>query len=277
MDDTGTVLALLEIEQRLDALRITLGHVRRNVWVSIGTGLGALSVFMGSLAFASARIMNRRRRQAESMLGALLRVQDEERSRTVGALHDDIGQPLYRLLYGLEVSRSKLGDEHPVSGELDNLEGLVRNIDRTLRAELKLLHSGVAEDLGLVPALTELVDATRAETELDVDLRVDLEEEPFLEEVPRSALLRAAREGLMNVRKHAGATRASVTVSSDRSRVLLEVSDNGRGARHGEGLGLTTTRERLESIGGGLRVRGQRGAGTVFRAWVPRHSAEEET
>jgi signal transduction histidine kinase len=277
VDSSGGVLGLLEIEQRLDTLKTTLGHVRRNLWVSIGTGVGVLSVFIGSLAFASARIMNRRRRQTERILGSLLRVQDEERRRTVGALHDDIGQPLYRLLYGLQGSRSQLGAEHPASGELGNLEELARDIERTLRAELKLLHSGVPEDLPLVPALRELVDATRAETGQQIELRVELKQDPALEAVTKSALLRAAREGLINVRKHAEATSASVTVSADRTRVVVEVSDNGNGTRGSEGLGLATTRERLESIGGGLRVRGQRGTGTTFRAWVPLRLDEGES
>lgn len=269
VNGSDEVLALLEIEQRLDTLQLTLGRVRRNVWVSIGTGLGTLSVFMGSLTLAGARIMNRRRRQAERILGSLLQIQDEERRRTVGALHDDIGQPLYRLLYGLEDSRSQLGAENPVSGELGRLEELVRDVDRTLRTELKLLHTGVPEDLSLLPAFTALVDATRTETGLQVELRWDLKQEPSLEEVAKSALLRAAREGLTNVRKHAQATSASVSVSADRSRVIVKVSDNGKGTRGLEGLGLATTRERLESIGGGLRVRRHKAAGTMFRAWVP--------
>jgi signal transduction histidine kinase len=58
-----------------------------------------------------------------------------------------------------------------------------------------------------------------------------------------------------------------VRVSKD--SVVLEVEDDGVGLAGTPGLGLTTTRERLEAIGGGLQVRSGRTGGTRFRAWVP--------
>ncbi|MFQ5555450.1 MAG: sensor histidine kinase [Acidimicrobiia bacterium] len=266
--DAGrTVTGVFEVEQRVDALNTTLGHVRRNVWISIGTGIGVLMIFMGSLAIAGARALNRRRRQAETLLGDLLRAQEAERSRIVGALHDEVGQPLYRLLYGLEGSRAKVDDPELVAGELIRLEKIVREVDRTLRAELRLLHHGEVEAVGLGPALRELVDATKAETDIEIELDLALNGGPS--PVPSTALFRAAQEGLINVRKHSDATTVSVRVWRDSSRAVLEIADNGIGARSPEGLGLTTTRERLDAIGGGLSLRLGSGGGTVLRAWVP--------
>lgn len=266
-DAHGAVIGAFEVEQQVDTLNDTLTHVGRSVWITIGSGLLLLGAFMLSLLLARARAVNRRRRHVESLVGELLTVQEEERRRIVGALHDDIGQPLYRLLYGLEGGKARLPEDSPVREELDNLEGIVRGVDSTLRSELRLLHRGLAEDLGLEAALTRLVDATRDETGLTIDLSFDVHAE--LEPVPRTALLRAAQEALINVRKHAGATGVSVVAREEGKKTIIEVSDDGSGVKGPEGLGLTTTRERLESIGGGVELEPMKEGGTMLRAWVP--------
>jgi len=266
-DPSGRIIGAFEVEQRIDTLRETQRRVGASVWLTIGSGLLLLGGFMLALLLARARAFNRRRRQAESLVGELLTTQDSERRRIVGALHDDIGQPLYRLLYGLEGSRSRLSPDEPVREELDRLEGVVRDIDTTLRGELHLLHHGLAEDLGVEAALAELADATRQETGLAIDLSVEIAQEP--DPIPRSALLRAAQEAVTNVRKHSGASMMSVDVWQEDREVILEIIDDGSGVKGPKGLGLTTTAERLESIGGGVDVSRRREGGTVFRAWVP--------
>ena len=268
-DTSGQTVGLFEVEQSVDALDATLRHVERNVWLAIGTGIGLLGVFMGSLTITSARILNRRRRQAETLLGTLFRAQEEERRRTVGALHDDVGQPLYRLLYGLEGSRAKLPSDHPVRSELEHLSQLTRDIDRTLRSELRSLHQGVEEDLDLPAALEQFVGTTRKETDLDIEVRIENGALPPMALPARIALVHAAREGVTNIRKHAGATHAVLTLGTNHREVTLTVEDDGVGVRAPEGLGLVTTRERLEALGGTLRVTPSRRKGTVLRASVP--------
>lgn len=266
-DAGGEVVGLFEVEQAVDSLDATIGRVRRNVWASIGIGLGVLTVFMGSLTIANAHVLSRRRRQAEELLAALLRAQEDERRRVVGALHDDVGQPLYRILYGLQGSRAKLDPDHHVAAELASLESLVRQVDRTLRQELRLLHHSVAEDVGLAAALQALVEATRRETDLDVELELDVAGE--LPPRTSAVLYRAAQEGLTNARKHSGAGRVSIRLARSDGLVVLEVEDDGDGAGGSEGIGLATTRERLEAVGGGFAVDQRRGAGTRLRAWIP--------
>jgi len=172
---------VFEIEQRTDLLEGALGRIERNVWFSIAIGLGVLGVFLGALALARARDLNRRRRQAERILGDLLRAQEEERRRIVGSLHDDIGQPLYRLLYGLEGTVARMGPDDPLGDEVRDLTELVHQVDGTLRAELRMLHRGLLADLGLNDALSDLVATVRDESGLDVDLDVEVAAETFQE------------------------------------------------------------------------------------------------
>jgi signal transduction histidine kinase len=273
LDVGGEISYVVEVEQDVSALNAALGRIARNVWISIGTGVGALGLFMGVLAVARARNLNERRRQAESLLRSSFAAQETERRRVVGALHDDVGQPLYRLLYGLEGSRAKLGSEDPVADELDRLEDIARDIDRTLRRELRLLHHGLAADAGLETAISDLVELTRRETDLDLSATVSLEWEPGT--VQRTALYRAAQEAVTNVRKHADARRVAIVIRTDRNRVSLEVVDDGIGVAGGPGLGLTTTRERFEALGGSAATTRLPDGGTSFSAWLPRPLEEE--
>jgi len=263
----GRVVGVFEVEQRASTLNTHLGHIRRNVWLSISIGLGVLAVFLGSLVLAGARASNKRRRQAEAMLGQMARAREVERKRIVGALHGEIGQPLYRLLYGLEGSVTKLDQPEALEGELIRLVGVVRDLDTTLRAELSLLHHGAVEVVGLEPALAELVETTRAETGLEIDLEVDLD--GGLAPELGAALFWAAEEGVTNVRKHASASKLQLQVSIVDNAATLLVRDDGVGVHGPEGLGLVTVGERLDSIGGGLILDANKGGGTVMRAWVP--------
>ena len=129
------------------------------------------------------------------------------------------------------------------------------------------MHEGNEAEAGLAPAIKDLVELTRLETGLNVDVDVNLEIEP--EPVQRAALYRAAREGLTNARRHSGAERIHVELTGNASVVGIEVIDDGTGGRIQPGLGLTTTKERLEAIGGGMAVIARKGVGTRFRAWVP--------
>lgn len=267
--DTGEIVGLFEVEQRTDTLDASLRNVRRVVWIAIGTGVGLLFVFMATLLMAAMRAFRRRREQAERLLAALFRAQEEERHRIVGALHDDIGQTLFRLLYGLEGSRALLAVDHPAREELTHLAEITRDIDRTLRSELRVLHRGIDEQLGLRDALEQLVDDATSESELDIDLDIDAGDPPPLGTAARSALVQAAREAITNVRKHAAATHVDVEVRYGPRTVIVTVRDDGSGVRSAEGLGLVTTRERLDALGGSLKVSSIRGRGTTFRATMP--------
>jgi signal transduction histidine kinase len=157
--------------------------------------------------------------------------------------------------------------DDPVADELERLEGVVRDVDKTLRRELRILHEGLAADAGLDTAVSDLVELTRRETDLDVAAAVDLEWNPT--SIQRTALYRAAQEAVMNVRKHAGATRVRIRLRTERDRVVLDVEDDGVGVAAEPGLGLTTTKERFQALGGDVAVSKLRGGGTRFRCWLP--------
>jgi two-component system NarL family sensor kinase len=267
LDESGAVGAVVEVEQDVAGLNAALDRIARNVWLSIGIGLAVLGVFMTALGVARAREANRRRRQVEGLLQSSYRTQEEERRRIVGALHDDIGQPMYRVLYGLEGSRARLRDDDPMAEELDHLQDVVRSMDDILRRELRILQVELAADTGLVSALADLVDVTRRETDLDITFTVNVAGQPSQEQ--SIEIYRAAREALTNVRKHARADRVTMAVYEDQDHILLDVVDNGIGSAADPALGLSMTRQRFKTLGGNIDVSAPSNGGTLFRAWLP--------
>jgi signal transduction histidine kinase len=256
-----------ELYERSGPLLHTVNDIRRYVFISVGVGVGLLGILLAILIIRHGVHTMRRQRQTERLLGDLIRIQDEERSRIIGSLHDDVGQPLYRILFGLEECRGRVGPESQVAAELLHIEELARSVDSHLRSELRLLDAGITGELDLVSGLRALAAVTEAEAGISVDLETS--GSVALPPVYRSALLRAAHEGVINVRKHAYANEVKITVSQRGDMVWLEVADDGVGLTGGKGLGIVTTTERLEAIGGGLKVTRRRTGGTLFQAWVP--------
>jgi signal transduction histidine kinase len=255
-----------EVHQSAASFDEVLARVRRNVWLSISMGLGSLTVAMGAFTWADARSDERRRRDVERLLRELLRAEDRERRRVVGALHDDVGQPLYRLLYGLEGCRARVGGAVQIERELEGLTALVRDIDRTLRAELHNLHRSSLDVLDLRSALEAIAADWRERTDLTVDVHASVSPEPPA--VIRAMLVRTVEEALLNVRKHARASAVVIHARADTRSASVEVADDGRGPAGGRGLGLAVAAERLQAIGGKLALEGRSPHGTVLRASV---------
>jgi signal transduction histidine kinase len=265
-DGTGEVGAVFEVYQRLEPLRQTLDEVRAAAWIRIGTGLGALSVFMGALTLVTVRGVERRRSQSEALLRRSLEIREAERIRLANALHDDVGQPLYRLVFGLDALRQANLSEERAGEELARLRAIVNDIDATLRGELRDLqrspvaHRGLEAALldlrspeGVVPSVFVSVDETAGGSTGEVD----------------EVIYRAAREAVSNALRHAGGSEIEVRLDASGSETVMSVSDNGRWSEGAEGLGLATTRALVEGLGGRLELSRRRSGGTVLTVRMP--------
>jgi signal transduction histidine kinase len=146
----------------------------------------------------------------------------------------------------------------------------VRRSVRTLRAELPPLR--------LRAALTELVGAaTHVPPGPAVSLAVEGDEDGY-DDAVLGALYRAAQEGITNARRHAGASRISVSVALDGVGARLVVADDGRGFEAGrEGFGLLGMRERVQLVGGRVELDTGPGNGTRLTVTVPRAVPEGES
>jgi signal transduction histidine kinase len=147
--------------------------------------------------------------------------------------------------------------------EIDNLSALI--------AELR---PPALDQIGLVAALHGLADRKGREGGLAIDVLVRLggEDGGRLPGDLESTLYRIVQEALSNVGKHAGASRAEVLVERDGDRIEVAVRDDGGGfdpPAAGGGFGLTGMRERVELVGGELRIESEPGRGTAVLARIP--------
>lgn len=267
--DSGSqgIEMVFEVYELADNLVETVANIRVAVWAALGLGAIALLLALTIAAIANARSERRQRAQSERLISQLLEIREDERTRIIGALHDDIGQPLYRIMFGLQASRTMVEQGSEVEVELDRLDALVRNVDATLRSELTTLRDEPGIEIDLELALAELVEVMESETNLNIDFVSDVDS--ILPLAHRATLYRAAREALTNVDRHAHADNVTVRLVEGRDSTMVEVIDDGAGTMGPAGLGLTTTRDRIEAIGGGVDITDAKGGGTRFIAWVP--------
>ncbi len=269
----GQITAVFEVYQRLEPFNETLGGVRASTWVRIGSGLGVLALFMGALTLVTLRGVERRRRESEVLLRRSLEVREAERVRLATALHDDVGQPLYRLLYGLEALQDSQLDPSDAAAETERLGDLVRGVDDTLRDEMRRLQTSPVDQQGLKSSLLALAADGDAQPVISIDIEMDR----GLEAVVEEALYRTAREAVANAVKHSGATKIDLRLSDMGDAAVLSVVDDGEWQQAPEGLGIATVRGMLEAVGGDLDIRSKNGDGTTVVARVPLKGEADES
>jgi signal transduction histidine kinase len=157
---------------------------------------------------------------------------------------------------------------------LEQLQETIRLASQRLRSLLFELRPRELENLGLVPALRAYLEHIKSTEGLIYSIEDHLARDPDPD--ARAFLYRVAQEILMNVRKHAQASRVDVTVGVVGDCHVVTVRDDGVGfdaaralsARPGH-LGLAALNERLELAGGALRVDSRHGSGSTVEFEVP--------
>ncbi|MBO9464711.1 cache domain-containing protein [Tropicibacter sp. R15_0] len=240
--------------------------------------IGAITLAALLLVFLSGLVINiRERRLADAKLKELAQrvfdTQEEERGRVARELHDGISQILVGIKYALDVTKRRLdrGDDRAqdtLDKGIDNLGQAINEVRRISRD----LRPGVLDDLGLGPALHALTEAFRARTGLETEFETAVFRNRLSQDA-KIALYRIAQEALTNVERHSGASKVSVMLRGHRSGGTLRIEDNGCGLddtkrRAGPGIGLRNMQERMDQLGGTLRVLSSR-SGTVIEAQVP--------
>ncbi|MHB0936809.1 MAG: PAS domain-containing sensor histidine kinase [Armatimonadota bacterium] len=222
------------------------------------------------------------RQQREELRGLavqLSRAQETERSRIARELHDRIGQQLTVLSLNLNMTISQLSDNVPpmVKTLLDKSLELVEMTGESVRDVMANLRPPALDDYGLVAALRWHGDELSRPTGLAIEVRAT-DADFRLSPEKEIALFRIVQEALINVVRHARATRIDITVSAVQDTIRIEVTDDGAGfdphssvrLRETPGWGLLSMRERAEAIGARLEVTSAPGAGTTVRVEVGR-------
>lgn len=191
-----------------------------------------------------------------------------ERERIAREIHDTIAQSLTSVV--MLAQRARL-EQPTADSTLELIESTAREALSEARA-LVAANAGLPQrDASLPDTLARLGERFTRETGVTVTTEASLSELPRDVEV---VLLRCVQEGLANVRKHANARGASVTVTSSGTNVRLRVADDGRGLggfQPGDehGFGLSGMRDRVGLVGGTLTVADAASGGTELCVDIP--------
>jgi signal transduction histidine kinase len=193
----------------------------------------------------------------------------QERNRVARDIHDGLGHVLTVVQMQVKAARAVLSTDVE---RADAVLAKAQQQSEEALAEVRRSVSALREPRPL-PPLRDALRALAGETSaagIPTDLTVRGVERAVPDET-REALFRAAQEGLTNVRKHAGATRAGLVLDYADGVVRVEVGDDGRGTDDGAatGFGLLGLRERAAHLGGRLQVESAPGAGCMVRMEVP--------
>jgi len=219
------------------------------------------------MSLENARLQAELRARVEELRGSRARVIEagqKERQRLERNLHDGAQQRLIALSLRLSLLEKRLPNEPATKQELDAARReLALSLDE-LRDVARGIHPAVLSGHGLAVA----VESLSAHAPLPVRSTVDVEGR--LSERVEVAAYYVVSESLTNIAKHAQATEARVSVERHDSRLVVEVVDDGVGGADTErGSGLRGLADRVEALGGRLRVWTPAGRGTRVRAEIP--------
>jgi PAS domain S-box-containing protein len=204
--------------------------------------------------------------------------QEEERKRIARELHDDTIQALVVLARQLDdIASSDRGLSEHKKIQLDILRERINNIMADVRRLSQDLRPPALDRLGLLPAMEWLASDIGKRSGIDIEVitrGVSRRLSPEVELV----LFRVAQEALRNTLRHSEATKAEVATEFGERLVRITVKDNGKGfylpettgdlIKQGR-LGLEGMRERIQLVGGNLRINSRPGKGTTVIIEAP--------
>ena len=195
---------------------------------------------------------------------AVLRAQEQERSRIAQDLHDEVNQALTGILLRLQATISAAPPG--LQAELRETQALATQAMEELLHLARQLRPTALDDHGLVPALASQISLFGDRTGIRTSFRSH-GAVPLLSDEEQLVIYRVTQESLSNIAQHAGARHVDVELSFV-GRTLLRVRDDGGGfrpsARSRARLGLSGMRERALLVGGRLAVFSEPGAGTTI-------------
>lgn len=205
-------------------------------------------------------------------LKAIIKTQEDERSRFAKDLHDGANQYLTFMKYNLNSIISSLGEEnYDIKEKLKEQMKLIDNIVQELRQFAYSLMPPVLERIGLNAALEELLDSYKSSANLDIDYYLQETVKP-IPKYYKIHIYRTVQEILNNAIKHSHCTKINVQLLSFPESIILIVEDNGNGFDVNKvkgGMGLKNIDSRIALIKGKLNIDSQINHGTTITIEVP--------
>ncbi|MET3131208.1 signal transduction histidine kinase [Oxalobacteraceae bacterium GrIS 1.11] len=220
-------------------------------------------------------------RQSRAQLRRLLEhgesAREDERKRIARDVHDDLGQSLLALRIDLSLMR-----ERPVEAgrAREKIDAMVVQVDacvRSVRLIINDLRPAVL-NLGLHAAVEWQAEQFKQRSGIACELLID-HDEFALDDKHATALFRIVQESLVNIMKHACASRVWIHLERKQGQLFVRIVDNGIGLRAAsqgkdKAFGLMGIRERIGMLGGTVSIKGEPGHGTVIVVSIPIEGSE---
>jgi len=276
--DTGAVRT---VHEKCEHFRDATGKIIRSAGMvhditerkQAEEGLRELTATLESRVAQRTAELEQRARQLQKLALELSRAEDRERQRLAEILHDDLQQQLAAAKFHLGLLSNQVKGDAALQEAIAPVEGLIKDAigkSRNLSHELspaRLYHGDFGE------AIEWLANQTRTKhglaVHMDIHGPIEVSSDPI-----KAFLFRTAREILFNIVKHANVTEATVRLRRRREQLWLTVRDKGRGfdpkaLEQATGFGLLSIRERVELLGGRMKIRSAPGRGSTFLIVVP--------
>jgi len=226
-------------------------------------------------------LVEKRTMALRKLSARLMRVQDEERRRIARELHDGLGQWLAAAQINVDMAIGT--DNGKRSAVLQETRKLIDHAVSSIRTMSYLLHPPLLDEAGFDAAARWFVEGLSRRAGIPIQIEFSHSSPTGstirMPDAVELALFRVLQEGLTNVHRHSGSTRAQVRFRCAQDRALLEIQDFGRGlpvqvlerfqrTGTGSGVGLAGIRERIKELGGDFLIQSSP-TGTLLRAIVP--------
>ncbi|MBT7017148.1 MAG: sensor histidine kinase, partial [Anaerolineae bacterium] len=225
--------------------------------------------------------MDAREDMRRELLRHIVQAQEDERARISRELHDETAQVLSAFSLELAALNNILDEEQSdLVPNLARLQDLSRDMSQGIFRLVHDLRPAQLDDLGLVPAIQNLIGQECCKMDLKVSLNIEGKSQridPLIETV----LFRVAQASLTNIARHAETEKAEVKIRFNKNQVALNIIDEGIGFDPAEpfsppaGWGLAGMRERVESVGGKFNLESSPGNGTSVAVLIPCNKKEE--
>lgn len=219
----------------------------------------------------------RKKEEHNSLLMAqLFRAQEDERQRLSQELHDGTSQTMVSILTYLRILHQML-----TTTEQKEFLGQIRELTsqtlESIRALAVNLHPPMLKDLGLIVAIEKFLDMVQ---QTSSTIQIDFEHEgdfSTLSDMLALVCYRIIQEGITNIVKHAQATQATVKIIYTKTKIDLEIIDDGIGfneetaqrAKLNHHLGLRSMQKRIELLQGEFEIISKMNEGTIIKIVIP--------
>jgi signal transduction histidine kinase len=227
-------------------------------------GVGEIGVLERSFNTMAGSLEQSREELAASR-ARIVAAADQARRRIERDLHDGTQQRLVSLVLDLRAAEAAMPPERPelrtqLAQVADGLTGALEELRELSRG----IHPAILSEGGLPPALKALARRSAVPVELEVDVQ------GRLPEPVEAAAYYVVSEALANAAKHAHASVAQVQAQAREGRLRLSVRDDGVGGATPErGSGLIGLADRVEALGGTIKVHSPAGQGTSLQVDLP--------